>query len=364
MLFRSTVEGICLLDLVPPQRWGQFESASNAVLFAAALFAGFQGLAVLSAGGSRGRVVLGNLTIPAAAFWINADVFGHSIRAAYLREDLWGLHAVWLLCAAVQVLALSGLGAALLGLARASLGLVRTALEQGRDLLRWGRDNVLRPVGDVISALPPAVRRMDGSLQAVLGVGTVLWLAYLAVQMRARGPAAVLADTQVLWHSLWLWLAVVTVCFLLRMIPPVCQQGVAAIRQARPRLVLAIVGLVIFVAVAGALPALLRTAAMVLLIPAAATLVPWLVYRRLRGRLQTAGGLPGTPGTLRASGGGVNQRDVLVLLLSFVALPLLIISLLTALPPDGTGDAEQFTSWMEFIKAAVETAKALLELLS
>lgn len=340
---------IDLLGFVPVEQKDKLEFLSNSALFA---------VAVLGIGlrGSRNlNDMISNMAVPAVAFSMNIGVFHHNIRVEHLWTDIWGIHFGWLLCLIVQLLLLTGLG--------------RLLLSWIGNLLKWGL-GISREIGTVITKMAVVIKQADGSVLLVMIGGTVLWCVYLCIQIRARGMAVVLSEAGFAWKSAIFWIAWIVVCFLLYIFLPVCRKSVDGIREMGGKNVLAIVALAAFLILMGRISSLVNTAvflAVVLLTWCVGCFAMWRIMKKMYkvtiAKINRKAGAGSQKEEIK-----VNSKDVMVVIISFVFVPLGVIILMTAALPggkemiagQGLSDA---AAWMDFLGATVETAGKLLEII-
>ena len=181
----------------------------NAILFLFAVGAFFiTGLPSKAEEDSRLWGLLVNLTFPLAAFLMNTSAFGLAVRRETLLNDLWNWHLGWIICAALQILFLTDLGSGLLA--------------QTKAILLWG-EKVISLLGEAISDTLTAIKNANKSAKLTVFVGMVTWVAYNGIQAYNNGISDVF-DSDFIWTSTWLWLAVIVVCILIHLVKPVCEK--------------------------------------------------------------------------------------------------------------------------------------------
>lgn len=172
----------------------------NAILFLFAVGAFFiTGLPSKAEKDSRLWGLLANLAFPLAAFLMNTSVFGLFIRREALLNDLWNWHLGWIICAALQILFLSGLGSGL--------------LTQTLAVLSWGR-GVVSSLGAAVSDALTTMSGASNNAKLTVLAGLVTWAVYTGIQIYSMGLSNVF-NTDFIWTSTWLWLAVIGVCILM-----------------------------------------------------------------------------------------------------------------------------------------------------
>lgn len=326
-----------------------FEILSNTVMLLIAVISFFViGLPPRINGKGELSGILGCVVIPAIAFPMNIDVFGHIIRLEHILNDLWGWHLFWIIYAVVGILILSMLG--------------HNLLSQITDLLRWTRD--------VISLLGNALRDIvsNGSKSILLTVliGFFTWGLYLGIQIHAKGVATVFSDSEIFRISIWLWVAVLAVSLLIHIAPQVFQKARDAVQHMDGKIVLAVIVGALFLLLNGFLPSLLQAITMIILI----SLVPTGLLGFIIKKLVKAGGnsLDNSGGVRRSTGqGNAQPKDLAVVLTCFVGIPLFLLCVITALSQEGKNIIEQqslsdISTYLNFISAALEVAKSLLDL--
>jgi len=348
------VELINAWEVVPSRYWDDFEIISNAVMLMIAVLSFFVlGLPAQCDSGGPLAGVLANLAVPAITFPMNIDVFGYRIRPDHVLDDLWGWHLGWIICAAVQVLFLSGL--------------VKKLLSRIKMFLNW-LERVIKLLG---SSLFDAIEKSCRSIQLTVSVGLIIWIVFFGIQIYTRGVAYVFSDTEIFLRSVWLWIATIIICLFIHIAPLAFKKARDAVTEMTNKGALAATLAVLLVLLTGVLPSMLQTIAMIVLIP----LIPMgLLALAIKGIMKLKRTLKADP---RGNGqeaeapeteDKVNFKDLTVVLVCFIGLPLLILCLITALGQEGktiitTQDLSDVSTWLNFITATFDVAKSLLDLL-
>lgn len=325
----------------------------NASLFLFAVGAFFiAGLPSKSEKDSCLRGLLANLAFPLAAFLMNTSVFGLSIRREALLNDLWNWHLGWIICAALQILLLTGLGSGLLA--------------QIEAILLWGK-GVVSSLGAAISDTLTAMNNANKSAKLTVFAGMVTWVTYTGVQIYNKGISNVF-NSDFIWTSTWLWLAVIVVCILIHLVKPVCEKTKESVQNGSTTKLWIAIGTLAFIAIAGFLPSLLQVLAMFLLLPAAVTGVVLFAakrgMKRIRGK-QSGKLEGGVPDPASDSLLNVEIRDLKILLVCAIGFPLFLLIVATLTTPEGKGviQAQDMAAWLDFIEKAVEVSGELLDIL-
>lgn len=296
--------------------------------------------------------LLVNFTFPLTAFLMNISVFGLTIRREALLNDLWNWHSGWIICAALQILFLTGLGSGL--------------LTQIRAILSWLKE-VASSLGEVISDTFAAMKSANRSAKLTVFAGMVSWAVYTGIQIYNRGVSNVF-NTDFIWTSTWLWLAVIVVCILIHLVKPIYEKAKESVHSGSTTKLWIAMGVLAFIAVAGFLPSLLQTLAMLLLLPAAVTGV--VLFAAKQGLKKIRGKQSGKPGGCAPNPAddsllNVEIRDLKILLVCAIGFPLFLLIAATLTTPEGKDivQAQDLTAWLDFIKKAVEVSGGLLDLL-
>lgn len=347
---------VFLLVEVADMRWDifwqyrdAFEVLSNTVMLLIAVISFFViGLPSRINGREELSSILGCVMIPVIAIPMNIDVFGHIIRLEHILNDLWGWHLFWIMYAAVEVLVLSMLG--------------HNLLSQITDLLRWAR-NVITPFG---TALRDIVANGSKSILLTALIGFSVWGLYLGIQIHAKGVATVFSDSEIFRISIWLWVAVLAVSLLIHIAPQVFQKARDAVQHMDGKIVLTVIVGALFLLLNGFLPSLLQAITMIILISLVPTGLLGFIIKKLvkvdGNSLDNNGGVRRSPNQ-----GNAQPKDLAVVLTCFVGIPLLLLCVITALSQEGKNIIEQqslsdISTYLNFISAALEVAKSLLDL--
>lgn len=206
----------------------QVEILSNIVMLATAIF-GFFYLGLPSKIDIPHSLYgsLCNLSVSGIAFVMNVAVYGHSIRWDHLWEDLFCWHICWILCAFIQILFLTVLGAFLW---RKCQGLLSSAKQCGKGALQSAKK--------AVQSIMSAVKRIDKNILITVCVGLVVWGIYLGTSVYAKGIVSTFSDVSVIGESVRLWLEIIVICGLLRLLPSVFHKSTQAIQAADHKKVL------------------------------------------------------------------------------------------------------------------------------
>lgn len=189
---------------MPP---AQIEIFSNIAMFAVAA-KGFFALGQPSTLSNRRlSSTLGNLTVSALAFFMNIKVFERAVRWDHLLDDLWNWHIGWIICAAAQVLFLSGFAQYVLQL------VLRFSEVADRQMKR------------AASAFVNAIKQSDKGVLLIFLTGAALWGTYLGSQISGRGVQAAFSDVKILWGSVLLLLIWTMVGILLYVAPAIYKKS-------------------------------------------------------------------------------------------------------------------------------------------
>ena len=322
----------------------------NAILFLFAVGAFFiTGLPSKAEKDSRLWGLLANLAFPLAAFLMNTSAFGLAVRRETLLNDLWNWHLGWIICAALQILFLTDLGSGLLA--------------QTKAILLWG-EKVISLLGEAISDTLTAIKNANKSAKLTVFVGMVTWVAYNGIQAYNNGISDVF-DSDFIWTSTWLWLAVIVVCILIHLVKPVCEKTKESVQNGSTTKLWIAIGALAFIVIAGFLPSLLQVLAMFLLLPTAVTGVVLFATKQGMKRMRSGKLEGGIPDPASDSLLNVEIRDLKILLVCAIGFPLFLLIIATLTTPEGKDvvQSQDMAAWLDFIKKAVEVSGELLDLL-
>lgn len=340
LLVLFIVEIINISGTVPLQQRNNFENMSNMTILLIALI-GFFGLGIPSQKGGHGDwgILLGNITVSAIAFLMNINVFEHTIQIEQLLENLWCCHMLWIICTAVQFLFLTDIGKWLWNLIR--------------KLLAWEKNAVVW-VESICCDFAGLVKRSDKSVVLTISIGVVLWGIFLINQIRIQRADAIFSDAGFWRSSMWIWAIIITISYLLHTVPLIFRKNVEAIEGISSKKVLAATVFLLFAAAANVLPSLLQTIMVIISLPVSVMGIVLIVIKNI----QTGENIENNRNR--------SLKDFYITLFCFVGLPLTILFLATLLGGDNgeyiTQAPTTITAWMEFFKAAAETADSLLNL--
>jgi len=345
LLVLLIVEVINIAGLLPLQQRNDFEIISNIAMFTVALVGFFcLGLPSQKTDCTDVGIFLVNIVVSGIAFLMNIYVFEHVIQLERLLESLWCCHMLWIICIVVQFLFLTGLGKWLWHLIQ--------------KLLSWGK-NISNCVENSYSCLVDIVKRSNKSMVLTIFIGFILWSIILINRIRNQGANFVFSDTGFWRSSIWMWAAIITISYLLHMVPLIFKKNKEAIISINSKKVFAATVFLFLAAAANVLPSLLQTIMIIISLPVAAMGILLLVIKNIYEKTRDG----------KREGLHVEDRtlkDVSIVLFCFVGLPLTIIFLVTFLMGNNseiiTQDPTNITAWLEFVRAAAETADYLLNL--
>lgn len=351
MLSLFVVEMIRLLGLVSqkqPDRWYNFEILSNFIMLAIAL-AGFFCLGIPSKKNDLRLVIaLSNISVSVIAILMNIYVFEHTIQWERLFTDIL-IHIPWISCIVVQLLFLTGFGS--------------VSFQQAYGFLKSVKGTIVY-INNIFTDIAKVIK--DNSKIAFLTIfgNLLLWIIYLVFQIRSRDLASVLSDEAFWQESMLMWFTVMIMGIAAYLVFLTFQQIKDTFQSGGGKKILIALIVLFFAVTVKLLPSLLQTIAVIIFVPIVVMGAIWLTLLIIKKYNP-----PKKDG--KESGNtaikDVNLRDVPVVLVSFVVLPLTFIGLVTLLGDDaGQAIAEEptdFTAWLNFISAAAEAAKNLLELI-
>lgn len=325
----------------------------NAILFLFAVGAFFvAGLPSKSEKDSRLWGLLANLAFPLAAFLMNTSVFGLFIRREVLLDDLWNWHFGWMFCAALQILLLTGLGSGL--------------LTQIQAVLAWGK-NLVSLLGTAVTGMLATMNGASESAKLTVFAGVVAWALYTGIQIYSQGLSNVF-NADFIWTSTWLWLAVIVVSILIHLVKPVCEKTKESVQNGSTTKLWIAIGALAFIAIAGFLPSILQTLATLLLLPTVVTGVVLFAAKQVLKRIRSKQPRKLEGGILDPADAfllNVEIRDLKILLVCAIGVPLFLLIIATLATPEGKEvvQSQDMAAWLDFIEKAVEVSGELLDLL-
>ena len=311
----------------------------NVILLLIALLDFFVlGLPSRANGGYDMAVFCSNIALSAIAFPMNIDIFKYTLLWEELPQNLWGWHTGWIIMMVVQILALTKIGSILLDAVK----------KTGNILLR------------IFSSLGNWMKQNKYIILLAFG-GFLFWGMFSVAKCRNRSVALVFSDTD-FWKSsteIWIDYFVIVLCgyVLLVSFPKIGK----AIKDMKGKTVLAAALVILIAAVAEVLPSFLKILAIVISVPAMTMGAIWVVIHKMRSKPDPNTSDPNKSDQRR----GINPKDAVVMLFSFVGLPLSLLFLITLLGTTNGGmlaqDPSKITSWLDFFGSAAEVASNLFK---
>ena len=232
-------------------------------------------------------------------------------------------------------------------------------------LLGWGRD-IVRQTGDMISGVLSSVQNSDKSVFLTVFIGIIGLLADVGIRVYTRGFSDAFTDTNFLVERIFWWVIFgVIFLFVIHTIPLSLRKVKEAIQSMSGKKVLAVMAVVILAVLTGVMPFLLQAIAFIIMIPAIAMGVLWLVIKGICRLWKKIYGIQEK--NENAPVGESIARDWVIVIIAYVGIPILILCFITVNRSGGkeiitTQDPSELTTWLNFIKEALEVAKSLLEL--
>lgn len=276
----------------------------------------------------------GAIAVSATAFPMNIAIFKYTLLLEELPKNIWGWHTGWIIMTVVQVLALTRIGCTLL------------------DAVKWSGNKL----SQIYTFLEKWVKRNKRKVLFVLG-GLFFWGMFTAAQCYSKRVALVFSDED-FWTSstkIWINYIVIVLCaYVLWVSFPKIGEGIKGMKG---KTVLAAALVIIVAALAGVLPSFLQILAIVISVPAMAMGVIRIAARKMR---------PNTSGQNKSGQRSeIDSKDVVVMLISFVGLPLSLLFLITLLGTANGGilaqDPSNLTSWLDFFGSVAEVASNLFK---
>lgn len=352
VLIFAAVAVIDTLAIIPYDQRGNFETLSNVFMIGVAVMGFFQRRQSSHTDESSDYgSIFSNVMVSIITFPMNIIVFGHVIRPEQFLSDLWCWHLFWIGCGIVQFFGLSAVGK----------GLVSQVLA----FLRWVIE-IVRQFGNMISGVLNFIQNSDKSVFLTVFIGIIGLLADVGIQVYTRGLSSVFADTNFLVERIFWWVIFgVIMLFVIHTIPLALRKVKEAIRSVSGKIVMAVMAVVILAVLTGVMPFLLQAIAFIIMIPAIAMGVLWLVIKGICRLWKKIYGIQEK--NENASVGESIARDWVIVIIAYVGIPILILCFITVNGSGGkeiiaTQDPSELTTWLNFIKEALEVAKNLLEL--
>lgn len=346
------------------QNWESFEIICNALMLGIAIFFSAR---ELSAGEGRplpAHRVVWIEAVSLIAFPMNIDVFGHVIRLEQLPADLWGWHSLWIVCAILELLILTSLGNQL-------LTQVKALLAQLMGLLKWGR-SIAAKLGSIISEIMDQsvalIKESNGKTLFTIIFGMFLWGRWLDTQLSGQDKRAMFADIGFWGRNLLFWTVYLLVMLLIWLFAPIGRKTREGIQKVEAKYVLAVVAIAVLFCVSALLLPFVWGAFNIILIMI--SLLIFIVKRAGKRDTEIFGDKNGPFGSGKRSPAKktVRMKDLIVLLILLVVLPLGTILLLALFTPAGieliSGKASDVAAWLNFWNSILEITNGLLQLFS
>ncbi len=387
---------IAFLDIcgfIPTQQRLQFEILCNSIMILLAVL----GLWIEqnptdpdSKPKSNSKNILGNVLISVIAFPMNIDIFGHTIRSDRFLSDLWGWHLFWLIFGIVQILVLSELGHIL--------------LQQVQNLVsglqEWGKD-VVTPLGKVVIDLADSLYQSNKFDLFVSISGLALWTGFLYSQLHGSDMKEILTDSRFYIYNIIFLLSYVIVVIIFHNYLPLSKSIRRAIQQADPKITICTVGAIIALAIAiyffPTVKSLTEILIAILALPSAILVflrhLPAKKNWKLLGWKQSAAPpaaagqgqdaaqqenpgqsqdavqqeIPEQEWQTVQDNEDINKSDLAFVLAVFI-IPIIFILLIgittsSDSPFITSPDLSDATTWLNFLEAAADAARSILELL-
>ncbi len=349
MLVFLTVEGINIFGNVPFEQWKNFENISNTVMLMVAMICFFWLGFPSKRDHSRNLgSVLGNVAISVIAFFMNINVFEHTIQLEMIWTDLKGWHVGWTFCAIVQILFLTRLAEQLL------------TVVQG--FLMWG-GKTIKPLGNGLSGFTAEIGNCDKGLILIFMGGFGFWVVYLIYQIFNKGTFAVIFSADILWGSVRLWTVCIIIGFLLYLFPLICKKGKEAIKNIdEKKILLAMLAAAILGSLSYALLILLGIIGIIMIMLIVLVGLLWYIVKRSITKSNSR-----VHQNNMTAKNTINLLDLSITLIAFIVVPLMLICIVTFFSPEGnhiinSQDVADYTTWLNLLGVALEVTNSMLQL--
>lgn len=331
---------ISMLEIVPIEHQKYFENISNIIMLAVAVIGFFLPDTFPPQDIERNLgIICSDIMVSGISFLMNINVFRHEFHFEQPEKSIFGWHACWIICIVVQILVLLGLGKNLLAMIKMILLLII---------------NVGKELGSLFSEIWNTIRNCNQHMLLVIFFGFFVWGIYGGTLCYRRGVQTVFSDIDFWGNSVLLWMNYFIIIFLIYIIEPISQKVKMLILGTNGKATLSIALIIMLAVLSIWIPSLIQTVAIIIFIPVVATVLLWCIVKKIHG-----GNGNDSP--------NISLRYVSVILILFILLPLIIIFGGTFLWADGSNiigqDPASISSWLEFLKAAADIAKDLIEIL-
>lgn len=330
------------MEIVSPSQWNKFEMTSNAFMLVVVVV-GF----TLQTLPDKAGNVLNHVVVSGIAFCMNVTVFEHTIILNQLWDSLWGWPMAWIVLAAIQILLLSGLG--------------KKLLAQICAFLVWCK-SIISLVREIGSDLVKTIRQ-NKNICWVTVVGFILWGVYIGIRIYLSSVSVVFNGTDIFEKSVWFWVTYSVICMLGYGVLGSIKKLKETIENLNGKNILIVLAVMTVFVIVSVIPSFLKTVVIICTIPFAAMGLLLLAFRAIDKMIKKTE----NDNHQGEEPAGINFKDLVVVLISVVGTPLAIICFGAWLQIHGgesmaADGADTGFIWLEFMNAAGDVAKRLLEL--
>lgn len=334
-----------ITELSPLQK-ERFETISNSAIFINTIIS-FLWVGLPSKENNSKIIgnILGNIVNPVIAFLINISIFDHIIRRGHLLEDLlWGWHICWIVCTIVQILFLTE-----------SWNKLQA---EWKNLWEWGK-KIIQLLGAFFQESIELVKEADKVKLLIIAGGIILWGLYFKSKASYERVDVILSDTDFLLQSLFLWVIYIVIClfarYALHLAPNSGRANVKIARVHWKEILIMLGGIIALLVLSLIYPLLQRALGAIALletVPIGTVTGLWWKKKRKK-KFNNTFIYDGKP----------REEDVIVLIISYLVIPLFTITLLAFFIFDGDGILvkDEYTL-LDFIGVFMETVNNLLKL--
>lgn len=360
-----------LREAVPSGRYANFEIMSNFLLLTVAVAAFFlQGLPSIKGNYCDLSIILSNIAVSAMAFPMNINIFKHTVHLESLGKDLWGWHTGWLLFVLIQILFLTEIGNKLYK----QMELIFGGIGHLSQRLGTGLGNAGKKLGislgiisekleNLCSDIIDEARKINKRNVIIIFTGVFLWGIYFGVLCYRSDISIIFSDMKFWRNSLLLWIYYFIMIFMLHIIIPVLQKLKDSVLQLKSKLILIVVLSIVFIILVSSM--LPESLAIIFILAVAVSLL--VVAIKKTRRMKPNESLPENNGNQAVKKmERINLKYILILITSFVVIPLTFLFLITVLRTEISNAVVSnsnniISTILNFYNAVSETAEDLLE---
>jgi hypothetical protein len=306
------------LEVVPTEYRYRFEEISNVIMIILAVV----GLLCFHNKRTTNRnevfYILSNMAVTLLALIMNVYVFDQTIRLNHLCEDVCEAYLLWVVIFVLQATLLTGLGRGLLNVMSSLCNVINSTVKQ------------------LYETICTLVKRSDDYVVCSIALMFLGWAIYVGIEIYNLGFNCVFGDVDIIFKSMWFWMAGLIICLFIRIFPLSIQKAGEGIKELKGKTMLILISVIGLVVLLCTVNGFLTVVTSLILIPLLAMRVLYL-YKKPSQRMNESesnnANAVKPKNNESKNRNEINQKDLEIVLLAFL-LPTVLVLVIACLQPE------------------------------